>query len=115
MKCIVDYIAAFNERDPGRRRVLIAASFAPQATIHLFTGRVIEGREGLAAEIAAFRERAPDDVAMVTSDIEQASDWLRFTGHVRRPDGSTYSDILDVCEIGDDGRIARILTFSNPR
>ena len=39
-----------------------------------------------------------------TSGIEHHHHWFRFTAIVIRPDGRTYSEVLDIGEVEPDGR-----------
>ena len=75
---------------------------------------VIAGREAVLDAIRAFRNSRPDDRAVLTSAIDHHHNIFRFTGEVVRPDGTSYSDVLDIGEVDSHGRIARILTFHGP-
>jgi hypothetical protein len=112
-EAVLMYAAAFSENDSAERRRLIETCFAEDGTVtaeHI----VVAGREALLTHIAAFRETAPDDRAVLTSGIQQHHNWFRFSAEVVRPDGSRYSEALDVGEVGPDGRITRIVTFFGP-
>jgi hypothetical protein len=74
----------------------------------------LNGRASVEARIASFREQCPHDLGRLTSEIQACGNWFRFTAEVVRPDGSRYSQVLDVGEIDSDGRIVRIVTFNEP-
>ena len=60
------------------------------------------------------REQCPHDWGRLTSEIQVCGNWFRFTAEVVRPDGSRYSQVLDVGELDSEGRIVRIMTFNEP-
>jgi hypothetical protein len=104
------YSALWNENDAGTRARLLELCWSDAGTIHI-GDRTIAGKSAVAEEVAAFRARCPDDMAVMTSDIAFVGRWFRFTAEVRRPDGSAYSRMMDVGEFGLDGRIRLIVTF----
>lgn len=110
---VVAYVAAWNENDETRRRALIEKCWAENGTITSNYVHVV-GREELFANIAAWRRDRPHDLAIFTSGIEHHHTWFRFTVIVVQPDGTTYSEALDVGEVGPDGRIVQIITFHGP-
>jgi hypothetical protein len=112
-EAVLAYVAAWNENDSTKRRGFIETCWADGGTV---TSNYVHvtGREELLETIATWRRNCPNDRAVFTSGIEEHHRWFRFTGVVVRPDGSTYSDALDIGEVGGDGRIIRIITFHGP-
>lgn len=112
-QAVADYLAAWFERDPKKRRGLLERCWADDGTIEIGARR-FSGRAAVDAEIGRFRAERPDDKGELLSDIDRVGNWARFTARIVRPDGSHYNEVLDVCEIDADGRIKRVLTFSRP-
>jgi hypothetical protein len=104
------YLAAWSENDPAARASLLNKCWNDEGSIEI-GGRKFMGRQAVEEEIATFRKRCPQDRGELTSDIQTTGNWCRFTAAVRRPDGSLYSAVLDIAELGQDGRILRIVTF----
>lgn len=107
------YLSAWSENDPERRRELLERCWHDGGTIEIGTRRFV-GRVDVENEIARYRNLSPSDRAELTSDVDCVGNWVRFTARAARPDGSTYSDVLDIGELADDGRIRRILSFRLP-
>jgi hypothetical protein len=112
-EAVLAYVAAWNENDITKRHAFVETCWADTGTITSNYVHVV-GREELLENIAAWRRDCPNDRAIFTSGIEQHHTWFRFTAIVIRPDGSTYSQALDIGEVGSDGRIIRIITFHGP-
>ena len=105
------YLAAWSENDPATRAALLDKCWSDSGTIEIGERKFI-GRRAVDEEIATFRARYPHDRGVLTGDVQCAGNWCRLTAAVRRPDGSCYSEVLDIAELGSDGRILRIVTFS---
>src|SRR5262245_29063899 len=105
------YVAAWNENDEAERRRLIERCRSAGCTIQAPNAQ-IAGRDDVLAAIRAFRVSRPDDRAVLTTEIDCHHHVFRFAGHVMRPDGTTYSEVLDVGEVDAEGRITRVLTFT---
>lgn len=104
------YIAAWNENDPQARQLLLEQCAAEDIII-IIEHRQLKGRHEVFQSIEQFRQDRPDDRGVLTSEIEIVQNWFRFTAEVIRPDGTSYSKLLDVGEAGPDGRIVRVVTF----
>lgn len=107
------YVAAWNEQDITKRRKLLETCWAEDGCV-VSNHDAIIGRAMLLECITSWRDTYPNDRAVFTSGIEQHHCWFRFTVVVVRPDGSTYSEALDVGEVDSDGRIIKIITFFGP-
>jgi hypothetical protein len=107
------YLEAWNENDTAKRAALLSRCWAEDGII-LTPREQLISRASVEARIASFREQCPHDRGRLTSEIQACGNWFRFTAEVVRPDGSRYSQVLDVGEIDSDGRIVRIVTFNEP-
>jgi len=110
---VLAYLEAWNENDAVKRAALLNRCWAEDGTI-LNQREQLNGRASVEARIASFREQCPHDLGRLTSEIQACGNWFRFTAEVVRPDGSRYSQVLDVGEIDSEGRIIRIVTFNEP-
>jgi hypothetical protein len=108
-EAVFAYVAAWNENDSMKRRELPQKCWAESGTV-TSDHEDLRGREALFEAIDQFRRQRPADQAFLTSAVEYHHTYFRFTGIVIRPDGTRYSDVLDVGEAGADGRIIRIST-----
>jgi hypothetical protein len=104
------YLAAWNEHDPQTRRVLLEQCAAEDILI-INEHEQLEGRPEVLQRMAEFRRARPADRAVLTSRIETVQSWFRFTAEVIRPDGTSYSQILEIGELGREGKIVRMVAF----
>jgi hypothetical protein len=104
------YVAAWNERDPEARALLIERACADDLRI-LTPGRCIRGRAGLGALIAEFQKRRPGDRACLASAIEINERTFRYVGVVESEGGAPLEN-LDAGEHDAEGRILLVLTFA---
>jgi len=107
------YIDAWFEPDRDRRTALLEVCFAVDGRISVL-GTPLRGRAKLAAMIEAFQVDPRKLVAAMTSPIEAGETSFRFRARFSFPDGQLHSELVDVGEIGGDGRIAALYTFSDP-
>ena len=112
-EAVLAYAAAWNENDDQMQRQLLEKCWTDDGVV-ISNHDYLMGREQLFENIRQFRHRCPHDRAVLTSGIDQHHNWFRFTAIVIRPDGSAYSEALDIGEVGPDGRICRIITFFGP-
>ena len=110
---MLTYAAAFNTNDPAEQRQLITRCFVEDGMI-ISNFEELVGHEAILAMIARFRRERPHDRAVLTSGIEQHHNLFRFTSLVITPEGNRYNEVLDIGEVGTDGRITRIITFYGP-
>jgi hypothetical protein len=109
---VVDtYINAWNERVPERRRALVAAAFADDAT-YVDPARSGTGADGIDAMISGAQEQHPG-VQIVLADTPDAhGEHVRFTWHLRPP---ASEDIImighDFASLSPDGRLQDIVGF----
>lgn len=107
------YIDAWFEPDRDRRAALLEVCFAVDGRISVL-GTPLRGRAKLAATIEAFQVDPRKLVAAMTSPIETGETSFRFRARFTFPDGQLHAELVDIGEIGGDGRIAALYTFSDP-
>jgi hypothetical protein len=106
------YVAAWNERDAGKRASLLEACWADGGRL-VSHGRTYRGRGDLEAAIVAFQADPQWARVRLTSVIDAGGTTFRFRGVAERHDGSS-AEATDAGEVDADGRIALILTFNGP-
>ena len=104
------YIAAWNEPDTGRRRDLIAHTYAEGAS-YLDPMLQAEGRDGIDAMIVSVQERFPDHRFRRTGDVESHHDRVRFTWDLTPEDGPAVVSGTDFGVVTLDNRLAAITGF----
>jgi SnoaL-like domain len=111
---IVDaYDRAWREPDTGERRRLLERSLTDDAELVSPQGRWT-GREAVAEWIDGFGERMPGAQVKVTSDVDAHHGFARFAWTITGEHASTILEGVDVCELGDDGRLRRVVMFFGP-
>ncbi|HEY1630716.1 MAG TPA: nuclear transport factor 2 family protein [Rhizomicrobium sp.] len=111
-RAVEAYFAAWNEKDPARISALVKSCIAADAQL-TSSAHSVTGADALAEFIVAFRQMRPGDAAVLTSKVESVGAVFRFTGCGKQPDGTVYSDVMDVGELDADGRIKRLVTFDS--
>jgi hypothetical protein len=105
-----DYLAAWNERDEQRRAELIRRAWAPD-------GRLIdppfdgEGHDGISQMAAVMHEHYDSHRFERTSGVDMHHSHLRFAWQLVDPDGNVAVTGIDVADLADDGRLARVVGF----
>src|ERR1043166_9359886 len=107
------YIDAWFEPDRDRRTALLESCFAVDGRVSVL-GKLMRGRAELAAAIDAFHDDPRKLVAVMTSAIEAGEISFRFRARFSFPYGRLHSELVDVGEIGGDGRITALYTFADP-
>jgi hypothetical protein len=116
-KEIVDvYMAAWNERDAAKRRPLIDACWAEDADASasgLYCDPVADGRgrDALEGFIAGMHAQQPGATILLTSGIDQHHNQIRFGWAFVDAEGKRAIEGIDVGELGEDGRLRRIVGF----
>ncbi|MFO1319938.1 MAG: nuclear transport factor 2 family protein [Burkholderiales bacterium] len=114
LAAVVDrYCEAWGVADDAARRALLASVWAPDATYTDPTAHV-QGIDGLATHIAGVRQQYPGAIIERTSTVDSHHDHARFGWQLRRPDGSTLPEGIDIVDFTADGRIAAIVGFFGP-
>jgi len=107
------YCAAWSDPDPRRRREILAGVWADGATytdpsVHAAT------MDELLDHIARVVAGRPGAQVVRTSRVDLHHGLARFGWRVVLADGTPRPEGLDLAEISDDGRIARIVGFFGP-
>lgn len=105
------YIAAWNETDAARRGTLLAAAVSDDIRF-VTPGTVVIGRDALDARMDDFQRRRPGQRAVLASAVEiLRTGAFRYVGAVEGPGVASPTDVLDVGECDEHGRIRLLLTF----
>lgn len=107
---IADYAALWSERDAARRWALVTASLTGNAII-VGPGYTLRGHAAIDADAARFQRERPGQRAVMHGGIDAHGALARFAVRVVDAGGGIVAEGLDVVELGDDGRIARVITF----
>jgi hypothetical protein len=104
------YIATWNEADVGRRRDLIARTYAEGAS-YLDPMLQAEGRDGIDSMIVSVQERFPAHRFRRTGDVESHHDRVRFTWDLAPEDGPAVVSGTDFGIVAADNRLTAITGF----
>ncbi len=104
------YMAAWNEPDAAKRATLLEAAWS-DGGVYVDPVARSEGRAGLAEVIAGFHAQRPGSSIVLASGIDQHHDQVRFRWDFLDADGKTLISGIDVGDIADDGRLAKIAGF----
>lgn len=112
---VVDsYIAMWNERDPDRRRALVARTVSDDAR---YVDPLMEsqGIEGICAMIAGAQEAYPNHHFTLVDGPDAHHDRVRFTWSLA-PEGSSNPIALgvDFAIVGADARLREVTGFLAP-
>lgn len=108
---VVSYLAAWNERDPARRKALVAKTWTDAGT-YVDAHRHGEGHDGIDAMIRVAQDRFPGYQVHLISKIEAHHSYVRFSwsaGGV--PGAPLYLAGTDVFVVADDGRLQSVVGF----
>jgi hypothetical protein len=108
---VVSYLAAWNERDPARRKALVTKTWTDAGT-YVDAHRHGEGHDGIDAMIRAAQDRFPGYQLHLISKIEAHHSYVRFSwsaGGV--PGAPLYLAGTDVFVVADDGRLQSVVGF----
>jgi hypothetical protein len=104
------YITTWNETDGGRRRDLIAQTWAENAS-YLDPVLQGEGHDGIDAMIVSVHERFPGHRFRRTGEVESHHDRVRFTWELAPEDGAAVVTGTDFGVITLDHRLQAITGF----
>ena len=110
MDTITAYMAAWNEPDAGKRRSLIDRCWA-EGAVYVDPIARTEGQQALSEMIDGFHAQRPGSSIVLASGVDQHHDQIRFRWDFLDADGKTLIAGIDVGEIAEDGRLARIAGF----
>ncbi len=110
---VMGYIAAWNETDAGRRRDLIAETWAEDAR-YLDARRDSTGHAAIDAMIAAVQERFPGYRFRLSSGIEAHHDRVRFSWIAGGTNSAPlYFGGTDFAILAKDGRLQAVTGFTD--
>jgi hypothetical protein len=106
-----DYIAMWNEADPGARREIVARVWTEEATYvdPLMSGA---GQDGIDAMVAAAQQQFPGHTFRLSFGPDAHNDRVRFAWRLVADDGgATAAEGVDFGFLAEDGRLAAITGF----
>ena len=104
------YFAAFAEKEPSRRLVLLAQCLTEDAQIW-GPQKLFKGYQSISAKIEGFHERMPGARLVLASGLYVFQNMAKFAVAIVGADGSIMAKGDAVNEFADDGRIFRVLPF----
>jgi hypothetical protein len=106
------YIAAWNEREPGRRRELVSDTFAEDAG-YVDAHRSGDGVEEIDAMIGTAQDQFPGHRIELIFGPDAHNDRVRFAWQLVGPDGAVGGG-TDFATVTPEGRLASVTGFSDP-
>lgn len=105
-----NYIAMWNETDPGRRRELVAETVTDDAD---YVDPVMEGAgiDGISTMIAGAQSQFPGHRFVLVAGPEAHHDRVRFTWSLAADGGAPVAIGVDFVDLADDGRMRSITGF----
>ena len=108
---VVRYIAAWNERDAGRRRDIVATTWTEGGS-YVDAHRRGVGHDGIDAMIQTAQQHFPGYRLHLVSGIEAHEGGMRFSWAAGgTPEAPLYLAGTDFAVVGDDGRIKSVVGF----
>jgi hypothetical protein len=107
------YVAAWQEPDRDARVRLVEACWAEDGRL-VTGGREFRGREALLAMMDALFADPRGPRVKLVSAIDARGTIFRFRAVAVDADGTVSPESFDAGEVGADGRIEHILTFTGP-
>ncbi len=111
---IVDgYIAMWNERDPARRRELVARTITEDASYidPLMAG---DGIDQITAMIGAAQDQYPGHTFALHTGPDAHHDRVRFSWTLSANGGDPVAIGVDFATVADDGRMQAVTGFLEP-
>jgi hypothetical protein len=107
------YIAMWNERDPARRRELVARTMTDDATYidPLMEG---DGVDQITAMIGAAQDQYPGHTFALHAGPDAHHDRVRFSWTLSPNGGDPIAVGIDFATVADDGRMGAITGFLEP-
>ena len=108
---VVRYLSAWNERDPKRRRELVAATWTEEGS-YVDAHRHGHGHGAIDAMLAATQAQFPNYRLSLVSGIEAHNNFVRFSWAAGgTADAPLYIGGTDFATIASDGRIKTVTGF----
>ena len=105
-----DYIAAWNETDPARRRRLVERVWAADAR-YVDPLVEVEGHDGIDAVVVGAQEAFPGHTFALVGPVDAHHDQARFGWSLAQGDAEPLVIGFDVVVAGSDGRLRTVLGF----
>jgi hypothetical protein len=110
---VVNYVAAWNERDPKRRRDLVAKTWSESGT-YVDAHRRGDGIDAIDAMIQTAQERFPGYRVRLVSGIETHNGAVRFSWAAGgAPEAPLYLAGTDFAVVGAGGRFQSVTGFTD--
>ncbi len=108
-----NYIAMWNEADPGRRRELVAETVTDDAA---YVDPIMEGArvDGIATMIGAAQTQFPGHRFTLIAGPEAHHDRVRFTWSLAADGAAPVAIGVDFVDLANDGRMRSITGFLEP-
>jgi len=103
----------WNAADEEHRRRLADKALTADAFL-LYPTFEAHGRVEAVATGERFHQDTPGVQIVMWSGVEQHHGWVRVAWCIVHADGSSGPDGQSVGELGDDGRLRRVIGFRNP-
>jgi hypothetical protein len=108
---VMNYIAAWNERDPIKRRATVAKAWAPNGT-YIDPHRKASGLDEIDTMLAVAQASYPGYQVRLISKIEAHSGHIRFSWAAGgMPGAPLYLGGTDFIRIGPDGLSSAVVGF----
>lgn len=110
---VVGYLAAWNEREPAKRRALVAKTWTEDGT-YVDAARDGNGHDSLDTMIATAQGHFPGYRLNLVSGIEVHHDYLRFSWAAGgTADAPLFIKGTDFVVLAGDGRIRSVVGFTD--
>jgi hypothetical protein len=110
---VVRYLAAWNERDPKRRRQLVAATWTEEGS-YIDAHRHGHGHGAIDEMLAATQAQFPNYRLSLVSGIEAHNNFVRFSwGAGGTAEAPLYLGGTDFATLAADGRIKTVAGFTD--
>ena len=110
---VAGYIDMWNETDSERRRELVAATVAEDAS-YVDPQMTGDGIEGISAMIGGAQQQFPGYRFTLIAGPEAHHDRVRFSWSLAPNGGSPVAAGTDFATVADDGRLRAITGFLEP-
>ena len=110
---VIRYIAAWNERDPARRRDLVLKTWTENGS-YVDAHRQGTGHDSIDAMLAKTQDQFPGYRLNLVSGIEAHNDFVRFSWAAGgTPEAPLYLGGTDFVTLAPDGRIKAVAGFTD--
>lgn len=104
------YVAAWNEREPSRRRELIAKAFVEDG-VYVDPLCNAKGWDAIDGTIAHLMQQLPGANFRISSDVLQNNAIVRYSWNLAAVDGSILVEGTDTVQLAEDGRYCWAIGF----